>query len=348
MVQVWAGTLAGLLVCIVVGAGIIGAFYSLQKRNLWSKSEDLYEGIFSLLAAIVITFVGAMILRIGKMQESWRKKLAAEGEKGFRATSKKYAMFILPLVTVLREGIEAIVFVGGIGVSEPPSAFPLPVISALVAGSLVGYFVYRGGLTVAVKWFLIASTVVLYLVAAGLLSKAAWSFDMYEVRDRTSGLPTSHADPSKVRKSRRWRRSRDRCRARQLQHPPQRLARQLLLPRGQRRRRLGRILCQYVSPFPHHCPLIFTLLTGFMLPLVLGWQNSATYGSVLCYNLYWVVVSACFVAMRYKECNGRYPFMKARPAAPEPASPHSGIVSPNRSDAAEKVDVTVAEAAEIK
>lgn len=197
--QVWAGTIAGLLVCLVVGAGIIGAFYSLQKRNLWSKSEDLYEGTFSLLASIIITLMGAVILRIGKMQDNWRAKVMADGEKGIAATSKRYAMFILPLVTVLREGVEAVVFVGGIGLSEPASAFPLPVIAALLAGSTIGWMVYRGGATVGVKWFLIASTVVLYLVAAGLLSKAAWSFDMYEVYTQpASPLLYAYADPAPV------------------------------------------------------------------------------------------------------------------------------------------------------
>jgi high-affinity iron transporter len=47
---------------------------------------------------------------------------------------------------------------------------------------------------------------------------------------------------------------------------------------------------------------------------ILGWQNSATYGTVISYNLYWLVVIVTFVAMRYRETNGRWPLMK----------PHSG------------------------
>ena len=34
---------------------------------------------------------------------------------------------------------------------------------------------------------------------------------------------------------------------------------------------------------------------------MLGWQNSATYGSVISYNLYWVVVIVYFVVMRVLE-----------------------------------------------
>jgi high-affinity iron transporter len=37
---------------------------------------------------------------------------------------------------------------------------------------------------------------------------------------------------------------------------------------------------------------------------LLGWQNSATYGSVIGYNAYWIVVIAGFVWMRISERRG--------------------------------------------
>lgn len=45
---------------------------------------------------------------------------------------------------------------------------------------------------------------------------------------------------------------------------------------------------------------------------ILGWQNSATYGTVISYNLYWLVVIVTFVGMRYRETKGRWPLMKSR------------------------------------
>jgi high-affinity iron transporter len=44
----------------------------------------------------------------------------------------------------------------------------------------------------------------------------------------------------------------------------------------------------------------------------LGWTNSATYGSVISYNLYWICVMTGFIIMRFKETHGRYPFGKAK------------------------------------
>ncbi|GKT86744.1 LOW QUALITY PROTEIN: high-affinity iron transporter [Colletotrichum tofieldiae] len=73
--QVWLGTGIGFLICLVAAGAVIGVFYKLG-RNSWESHELYYEGAFSLVAAIIITIMGAALLRIGKMQEKWRVKLA--------------------------------------------------------------------------------------------------------------------------------------------------------------------------------------------------------------------------------------------------------------------------------
>lgn len=43
-----------------------------------------------------------------------------------------------------------------------------------------------------------------------------------------------------------------------------------------------------------------------------GWTNSATYGSVIGYNIYWLTVIVAFTSMRYYERNGHWPLLKAK------------------------------------
>jgi len=43
-----------------------------------------------------------------------------------------------------------------------------------------------------------------------------------------------------------------------------------------------------------------------------GWQNSATYGSVISYNVYWIAIIIAFLLMRYKETKGHLPIVKAK------------------------------------
>lgn len=150
--QVWLGTAIGLLLCLIIGAGLVIAFYKLGNSN-WEKYENIYEGSFAIFASIVISILGAALLRISKMQEKWRIKLAKRLRESpldvkskrsiFKRWCEKYVMFIMPFITIMREGLEAIIFVAGVSFSAPASAVPIPVVVGLIAGGLVGWFIYK-------------------------------------------------------------------------------------------------------------------------------------------------------------------------------------------------------------
>lgn len=151
--QVWLGVGCGLAICLCIGGGIIGAFYGLGADH-WADTEDLWEGIFGLIAALIITIMGAALLRVSKLQDKWRVKIAKALEPRDRTTvltrggrlklwAERYAMFMLPFVTVLREGLEAVVFIGGVSLGMPATAFPLAVFCGLLAGSFIGWLLYK-------------------------------------------------------------------------------------------------------------------------------------------------------------------------------------------------------------
>jgi high-affinity iron transporter len=193
--QIWWGTLVGFILCLIIGCSLIGVFYGLGKDN-WSGIEAIWEGTFSIVASIIITLMGAALLRVSKMQAKWRLKLAKALEskansplhhnKVGEATTfrhrlklwaEKYAMFMLPFITILREGLEAIVFIGGVSLGLPASAIPLATVVGLLAGCAVGFLIYRFGNMAPLQMFLIISTCFLYLVAAGLFSRGIWSLE---------------------------------------------------------------------------------------------------------------------------------------------------------------------------
>ena len=110
------GIALGILICLIIAAGIIGTFYTVG-RNAFDSAEYIYEGAFALVASIIITVMGAALLRVSKLQDKWKVKIAkvleekdsmAFGKGRMKLWCEKYAMFILPFVTVLREGIEAV------------------------------------------------------------------------------------------------------------------------------------------------------------------------------------------------------------------------------------------------
>lgn len=276
--QVWFGMATGVLVCLVIGGAFIGTFYTLG-RDIWSKSEEIWEGVFCLLATIIISLMGIPMLRIQKMQDKWRLKLAQAivakpKEKKFFDFShftKKYIMFVLPFITCLREGLEAVVFVGGVGLtnggSNKATGFPLPVVCGLIAGIAVGLLLYYGGASSSMQIFLIASTCILYLIAAALFSRAAWYFDTFHFNQKTGGdASESGSGPGSY----------------------------------DIHRTVYHVNC--CNPELDNGWDIFNA--------ILGWQNTGYLSSILCYNFYWLIMITVIGLMLYEERTGHLPFAK--------------------------------------
>lgn len=168
----------------------------------------------------------------------------------------------------------------------------------------------RGGATSKLQFFLIVSTCLLYLVAAGLFSRAIWYFQAQDWNNAVGGDaaevgsgPGSYDIDQSV-----WHVN--------ASSPPS-------------------------FPTPHLTPhLQFgnPELNGGggwgIFNAILGWQNSATYGSVISYNVYWIAVIIGFVVMRYKETKGHLPFMKTKKHNDETMSNDgsSGVVERSSDD----------------
>ncbi|GAB1206815.1 hypothetical protein APSETT445_005516 [Aspergillus pseudonomiae] len=200
---------------------MIGAFYGLEK-DTFTNTEDIWEGIFGFIASIIISIMGAGLLRVNKMREKWRVKLSRALEKKEKSTtmmgrlkdwSEKYVMFILPFVTVLREGLEAIVYVG------------------------------------------------LFSRAVWYLENNTWNHVIGGDASETGSGPGSYD----IRQS------------------------------------VWHVNCCNPELGGGGGWGIFNAL--------FGWTNSATYGSVLSYNLYWVVIIISYVCMRYNEKHGYIPVL---------------------------------------
>jgi high-affinity iron transporter len=104
----------------------------------------------------------------------------------------------------LREGLEAVVFVGGVSppllysplkididkqvsLQQPASSIPLATLAGLISGGIVGWLIYRTGSTTTLHWFLVSSTCLLFLIGAGLASKAVGFFEYYSFSRAVGG-----------------------------------------------------------------------------------------------------------------------------------------------------------------
>jgi len=299
--QVWLGAIGGLAICLVIGLIFIFCFYFVEK-DLWSYTERLWEGIFSLLLSVIITFMGVGLLRINKvMKIKWWIKLGdaytdsskldtigadeasssgAEDQQTPQTSllpsknkphkekwSQRYFLAILPFITTLREGLEAVVFVGGIGMSQPLTSLPLAVLSGLLLGSAIGISLYKGGNKMSLQYFLICSTCFLYVVSAGLMSRGVWFLELERYVRLCGGLDVSETGSGPG--------SYD------------------------------------ISTAVWHVNCCNGLRDGWWMVAnaIVGWTNTATYGSVGSYLAYWLLVSLWLRLRLYEERNGYFPLI---------------------------------------
>lgn len=259
--QVFAGAGIGLLLSFALGAAFIAVWFT-KASNLWSKAEKLWEGIFELIASLMIFVMGITMLKLDRAKAKWRVKLQrafSNQHVDRRTKTGKWVLFILPMITVLREGIEAVVFVGGVALGQPAKSIPIAAIVGLVCGLVCGYFIYQFASRSTLTIFLIVMTNLILLIGAGLFSRAVWSFQENafntllgtDVDDSGGDGPGSYDVRGNV-----WHLD---C-------------------------------CNPETDMPWG---IFNA--------VLGWTNSATQGSVLSYVFYWLMVIVVLVHMKFKE-----------------------------------------------
>ncbi|KAK6200220.1 iron permease FTR1 family-domain-containing protein [Scheffersomyces amazonensis] len=198
------------------------------------------------------------------LRKSSRKSLSHRHRQSF---GKKYFLALLPLVTTLREGLEAVVFIGGMGMSYSPSAIAFSIVAGILVGSFIGYLLYQGGNKMSLQYFLICSTCFLYLVSAGLTSRGVWFLELERYVQLCGGVDVSETGSGPG--------SYD------------------------------------ISNSIWHVNCCDGLKDGWWMVFnaILGWTNSATYGSVSSYLLYWIAVISWLEIKLYEERTGKLPLI---------------------------------------
>ncbi|KAG6829745.1 hypothetical protein H0H92_003621 [Tricholoma furcatifolium] len=264
-IQIFAGGALGLLIALAIGAAFIAVWFT-QASDLWAKSESLWEGIFELIASLMIFVMGITMLKLDRAKAKWRVKLMHAFDKkqvvdGGTRTGK-WVLFILPLITVLREGIEAVIFVGGVSLGQSATSIPIAAIVGIICGLVCGFLIYQFASRSTLTIFLVVMTNFILLIGAGLFSKAIGEFEQNafntllgaDVDDSGGTGPGSYKVQGNV-----W-----------------------------------HLNC--CSPENNTGGQGWSIFNALF-----GWTNNATQGSVLSYVFYWLAVMVTLVYLKFKE-----------------------------------------------
>jgi high-affinity iron transporter len=166
--KVWIGTVLATLMSVVGGFGV----FIIMETTAEGLFQQLLEGFAMMIAVIVLTYMVFWMHGGGKgMAASISSKV-----QGAIGSGSVTALAFLAFVSVIREGIETVLFLIGTTKSSLPIEAFTGGILGLALAIIAGYIVFKSSKKVNIAAFFKWTSVLLLFMAAGMLSNAIGEF----------------------------------------------------------------------------------------------------------------------------------------------------------------------------
>jgi len=166
--EVWVGIAGAIILAAAAGA----VAYHVVRSYDGSPVQAALEGVTYILAAAVLTY---MTFWMKRESRSMRDMLHTRVDSAIE-TGSAWTLVGLVFLTVLREGIETVVFILAIILANPPVQVLLGAAAGLLAALSLSHLIYRMGIRLNLALFFNAVGSFLMLSAAGLLSDGIEDF----------------------------------------------------------------------------------------------------------------------------------------------------------------------------
>ncbi|HEX3616918.1 MAG TPA: iron uptake transporter permease EfeU [Solirubrobacteraceae bacterium] len=162
--QVWIGTALAVSICIAVGVVLDVVSSSLPQQQ--------QEGLETVVGAIAVTMVSYMVLWMRSHAHELKGELEAAAATALVAGSSR-ALVLMAFLAVLREGFETVVFLlATFNASHDMVASAGGAALGILVAVVLGYGIYRGGVSINLGRFFRITGIVLVFIAAGLVMTA--------------------------------------------------------------------------------------------------------------------------------------------------------------------------------
>ncbi|MFQ6673935.1 MAG: FTR1 family protein [Fidelibacterota bacterium] len=166
--KLWSGVVAALAASLVAAV-----FLQVVAGGLTGRLEEIFEGAVMILAAVLLT---TMIVWMARNRQV-SKELQSKAQSALTSTvGAGLAIFALAFVSVLREGIETVLFLYSVAINQGGLSLVTSVAGAAAAVSM-GYLIFLQGRKVPLKTFFSVSSVLLILLAGGLIAHGIHEFE---------------------------------------------------------------------------------------------------------------------------------------------------------------------------
>jgi high-affinity iron transporter len=159
--DIWIGTIAGVLVSIG------SAFIFNYLLGGFEQYEEIIEGFSMIFAALLLSWMIVWMRRTGK---ELRGELESKIEHSIK-NQQRFGIISLAFISVLREGIETVIFLTGIeATGETPMAILWSGLLGIIVAIIIALVIFMSGKKVNMKLFFNITSIVLIIFAAGMLT----------------------------------------------------------------------------------------------------------------------------------------------------------------------------------
>lgn len=144
----------------IVGSLVAAVVFNLLAIQFEGRNEEVFEGIVMLVAAVILT---SMIIWMARESNNISTTIQEQVEE-----KKAYGLFALAFLSVLREGIETVLFLGAAAMNTETNAVLYGGFAGLSVSIVVAYMVFRYSSHTNLNNFFKITSIFLILFAAGL------------------------------------------------------------------------------------------------------------------------------------------------------------------------------------
>jgi len=146
-----------------VAASIAGAaLFNSIAGGFTGRAEQIFEGATMLIGAALLTTMILWMMGQRRVAAELREKVATTV-----AEAHRLGLFALVFVSVLREGIETVIFLGAASFTSTDYSL-VGALGGLLLAGLLGYAIFAGSMRLDLAKFFTVTSILLILFAAGL------------------------------------------------------------------------------------------------------------------------------------------------------------------------------------
>jgi high-affinity iron transporter len=162
--QVWIGVSIAVAICIAIGIALQVISSDLPQRQ--------QEGLETVVGAIAVVMVTYMVLWMRRHSRDLKGDLESAAGSAL-ASGSANALVMMAFLAVLREGFETVVFLlATFHASGNGTSSWLGAVLGIALAIILGWAIYKGGVHINLARFFRITSIVLVVIAAGLVMTA--------------------------------------------------------------------------------------------------------------------------------------------------------------------------------